>query len=501
MLVVEQYARICELYYRQKKSQREIAELLGRSRRTVKKAIELRVPPGYRRNKAPQQPTLEQFIPIIDAWIKEDKHRQRKQRHSAQRVYERLRDEYQFKGHASTVRRYMAKRKATSGEVYFPLVFAPGEEGQVDWGQAWCNLNGVPTKVWLFCMRLCHSTASFVYAYPCEIQEAFLDGHVRAFEFFGGVPRRAAYDNLKSAVITVGTGQERELTAKFKELRAYYVFESRFCNVASGNEKGHVENLVKHAQRTFMTPLPAVRDMEELNRHLAEECRKDFAREVASRGATRQALFTEEQAALLPVPAVPFDACVKESTVVSKQALVRLDTNDYSVPVRWALHPVLIKGYVDRVEIWAGVERVASHVRSYEERQFILDPYHYIPLLEQKPGGIHNARPFRGQPWGPEFDRMHTELKYRYDGAGTKKYVNILLLFAQHPEAEVKQAVHQCLLRGAYSDEAVRSVLNYVPPRKIGCLDLSQRPELALQGTGTRSPKLYNRLLACGEAV
>jgi hypothetical protein len=192
---------------------------------------------------------------------------------------------------------------------------------------------------------------------------------------------------------------------------------------------------------------------------------------------------------------------VKASTVVNKQALVRFDTNDYSVPVRWAHHPVLIKGFVERVEIWAGVELAASHERSYEDRQFVLEASHYLPLLERKPGGIHNARPFQGQPWGPEFDRMHSELKYRYEGEGTKKYVNILLLFAKHPEAEVKQAVHQCLLRGAYSDEAVRSVLQYVPPRKIGSLDLSLRPELALAGTGTRPPGLYNRLLTCGEAV
>ena len=200
MLTVDQYYRIREKVLRDGTSRREAARLPGHSRKTVKKALENPVPPGYRRKAPVRRPVLEPYVALIDAWLEMDSRKPRKQRHTAQRIYERLRDEYGFTGHPSTVRRYVASRKASGGEVYFPLAFEPGEEAQVDWGHAVCVLGGVETMVNLFCMRLCYSKASYVRAYVRENQESLLDGHVRAFEYFGGVPRRCAYDNLKSAV-------------------------------------------------------------------------------------------------------------------------------------------------------------------------------------------------------------------------------------------------------------------------------------------------------------
>ena len=497
MLTVDEYIRIREMVLVDGLSQREVARRLGHSRKTIRKVLKEITPPGYPRKRKPKLPAIDPVRGYIDAWLARDKTRPRKQRHTAQRIYDRLKDEHQYKGSASAVRRYVAYKLSTSGEVYYPLVFTPGEEAQVDWGEARVIISGVERKVMLFCMRLCHSTASFGRAYWKQDQGSLLDGLSRAFVCFGGGPQRCAFDNLKSAVITVGRGQERELTRKFKELVSHYLFKTRFCNVAAGNEKGHVENLVKHAQRTFMTPLPECADLGALNVHLETECEKDLDRVVAARkGKIRRELLVEEQACLRPLEKRPFAACLRRSTLATQQALVRFEGNDYSVPVRWAHHQVTVHGYVDRVELHVASERVAVHERCHESGEFVLDPYHYIPLLEKKPGGIHNARPFKGEPWGEDLAWMRRELEYRYGGEGTKKWVNILLLFDQYPQDKVKRAVRLCVRRGAYSDEAVQGTLNYLPPPRRGSLDLAHRPELALIGDGTRPAGTYDALLS-----
>ncbi len=348
--------------------------------------------------------------------------------------------------------------------------------------------------VFLFCVRLCHSTASFVRAYLAESQEALLDGHVRAFEFFGGVPRRGAYDNPKSVVTAVGKGRERTLTRRFLELKSHYLFETRFCNVASGHEKGHVENLVKHAQRTFMTPLPEVADLEALNAHLAAACERDLDRPVRG-GKTRRELLAEERVRFLPLPEQPFAACKRVTTIATKLALVRFGNNDYSVPVEWAHHLCRLEAYVERLEVFVGSTRVAVHPRAYETGRFVLDWRHYVPLLERKPGGIHNGRPFRGEPGGEAFAEMRKELEYRYEEEGTRKYVRLLLLFTEFPEAAVKEAVAVCVRRAAFSEEAVRSVLTYEPRAARRSLDLSARPDLAAVGRGVRPAGEYDVLL------
>lgn len=499
MLSVEHYEVIRRAVIVEQLSQREAAERLGHSRKTIRKAIENTKPPGYHRVKAIARPIIDPVKHIIDAWLEEDAKRPRKQRHTGERMWQRLRDEYGFKGSASAVRRYLAELEQAGGKVCFPLEFEPGEEAQVDWGEGWYIENGIETKVFLFCMRLCHSGASFVYPYERMTQEALLDGHVRAFEFFGAVPRSLAYDNLRAVVISIGKGQERELTARFKDLRCHYLFESRFCNPASGNEKGHVENLVKWSQRNILTPLPVVTGLAQLAEHSLAACRKDLSRAATRSARTRGELLEDEKKAMLPLPARAFEAYKPEEGKATQQALVRFDCNDYSVPVAYAHHACAIKGYVDRVEISVREETIAVHERCYEKRQYILDYQHYIPLLETKPGGIHHARPFKGEPWGDDFARLQSELEYRYDHAGTRQFINVLLLFAHYSEQSVKQAVAECVRRCAFSEGAVRSALAYQPIRSIKPVDLSHCPELAAIECPARPASVYQAL--CGEAV
>ena len=503
MLKVDEYERIRRKHLVDGMTQRAVARELGYARNTVAKAIANPIPPGYRLSQPRTKSKIDPVKPIIDAWLTDDRTKPRKQRHTAQRIYERLRDEYQFDGDPSTVRRYVRLAKRCLKEVFMPLAFEPGEEAQVDWHDGWIEENGVERKAQFFCMRLCYSKASFVWPYERADLESFLDGHVRAFAYFGGVPRRLAYDNLKSAVIQVMLGRERRLNRRFKELRSWYLFDTRFCNVAKSNEKGDVENLAKRSERTFLTPLPAVGALRELGPQMMESCRADLGLPGPRphQDKTRGELFEEEKRCLLPLPERPFEACRQISTFIDKRSLVQVDTNGYSAPVRWAHHPVLIKAFVERIELWCGQERIAVHERCYDKGQYILTPEHYLMLLKTKPGSLDNARAFKGQPWGEDFVVLRRELEYRYDDEGTRKFIDVLLLFAQYPEDDVKQAVSLCVKRRAFSDEAVRGVLRNQPVRPTGRLDLSDRPELMNVDEGIRSASVYDQLLSREEVA
>ncbi len=488
------YELIRRKHYVDGLSARAIAKELGHSRKAVAKALAHAVPPGYRQRKPRAKPVIDGYRAIIDGWLDADVARPPKQRHTAQRVFERLRDEHGFAGSECTVRRYVASRKPRPTEVFVPLFFEPGEEAQVDWGEAVVIMNGQERKVHLFCMRLCHSRHTFVRAYERANMESFLDGHVRAFEFFGRVPRRLAYDNLKSAVVRVGRGRDRQLNERFVGLRSWYLFDTRFCNVARGNEKGHVENLVKRAQRTFLTPLPEVTDLEQLNAKLADDCLRELTR-VDAEGRSHAEMFAAEQERMLPLPADQFPACEQRSTHVDKYSLVQFDNHDYSVPVRWAYHPCTVRGFVDRVEILCEHQIVATHRRSYSSDPFVLDPLHYVPLLERKPGVLDQGRPFRGDPWGADFGLLRSELEYRLGADGTRQFIRVLLLLTTRPEHEVRGAVANCVARRTFSvDAIVASLRNEPPPRPTLRLDLAHHPELAAVGEGVRPASIYDEL-------
>lgn len=496
MLKVDDYELIRRKHLIDGQSQREIAAELGHARKTVAKAIAHPIPPGYRLTEPRAHPVLDPVQAIIDAWLEQDRSQPKKQRHTAMRIYQRLVEEHQFPGDYSTVRRYLRQRRRRRAEVFMPLAFDPGEEAQVDWHEGWIVENGQMRQVQFFCLRLCYSKASFVWAYERADLESFLDGHVRAFTYLGAVPRRLAYDNLKSAVIQVLHGQERRLNQRFRELRSWYLFDTRFCNVARGNEKGDVENLAKHSERTYLTPVPQVRSLAELNEQLLRACRQDLglAGPKPHQERSREQLLAEERPAMVPLPVAAFAACRQLATTIDKRSLVTVDGNCYSAPVRWAHHPVRIQAFVERIELLCEHQVVAVHPRSYRQGQFILAAEHYLNLLRTKPGSLDNARAFKGQPWGEDFDLLRKELEYRYEAEGTRKFIAVLLLFTQYPEADVKQAVSRCVRRRAFSDEAVAGVLRNQPLAPTVRLDLAHRPDLALVGSGIRPVRLYDQL-------
>ena len=327
-----------------------------------------------RRLKPPARPKLGPFIAVIDKILADDTGRPKKQQHTAKRIFERLRDEHGFTGGITIVKDYVAGWRQRSLELFVPLVHPPGH-AQVDFGEAIGVIGGIGRKIHFFAFDLPHSDACFVIAYPAETTEAFCDGHVRAFAFFGGVPKSILYDNSKLAVARILGDGKRQRTRAFTELQSHYLFEDRFGRPGKGNDKGKVEGLVGYARRNFLVPIPAFDSFEALNAHLLECCRRRMA----------DCLRVERDLAVFqtPLPA-PYDACEKVATTVSSLSLVRYRLNDYSAPTTYGHRDVLVRGYVHDVVISCGGEVIARHPRSYAREDFVFEPLHYLALIEQK---------------------------------------------------------------------------------------------------------------------
>src|SRR5919107_4029097 len=389
--------------------------------------------------------------------LRDDKQAPRKQRHTARRIYQRLRDEG-YQGGYTVIKEVVRDLRLKGREVFVPLVRRPGE-AQVDFGEAVIKAAGQLRKVAFLVMALPHSDGFFVRAYDRECTETFWDGHVRAFDFFGGVPRRITYDNSRVMVARIIGPRQRELTRGFLQLESHYLFDHHFCRVERPNEKGIVEGTVKFARLNFLVPVPQVRDLDELNGYLLGRCRDDLDRRLRGHAATKRVLLEEDRAAFPPLPAAPFDACRKESTTASSLSLVRFDDNDYSVPVRWAHHPIVVRAYADRVVLCHAGREVAEHRRRWGREGVSYDPVHYLALLERKPGAFDFARPLQG--WGLPgcFEVLRRRLEAERDGDGTREYIRVLLLLERHPLDRLAAAVEAGLRARAHSRDAIAQFL------------------------------------------
>ena len=337
MITVNEKERIRRAYYIEGKSIRQIQRETGHHRETIRKALEDGAVPEYQLKQSRPSPVLDPVKPIIDRWLLEDEQRPRKQRHTARRIYERLTTEYGFTGSESTVRRYVGQcRKRKRARLFIPLAYTPGHIAQVDFGEAQVVIAGEQLMAQLFCLRLGYSKQPFVTALPTQAQEAFFEGHVRAFDFLGGVPRELVYDNLKAAVKRVLEGRNREEQTAFVAFRSHYLFESRFCNPGQAHEKGLTEGLVGYARRNWLVPPPRHATWDELNAYLVEKCRAEGQRRLRGMEMSIGEALDQERAHFLPLPAHPFPCCVLRPVQANGFGMVTFQTNRYSVPAQHA---------------------------------------------------------------------------------------------------------------------------------------------------------------------
>ena len=440
MYQVELYARVRRACVAGGMSVREASRVFGLHRDTVRKMLAYSVPPGYRRKSPPRRPNLEPYTGVIDAILEGDARVPRKQRHTAKRIFERLRDEYEFDGQYTIVKDYVRERLRRTQEMFVPLSHPPGN-AQCDFGEAVAVICGVERKVRYFVLNLPHSDGCFIKAYPAETTEAFLDGHVAAFSFLGGVPLSILYDNTKLAVARILGDGRRKRNRAFTELQSHYLFEDRFGRPGKGKDKGKVEGMVGYARRNFLVPIPRVDSFSALNAHLERRFLERMDAVLRGHTETIGQRMERDLDALLPLPAAPYDACDQQASRVSSLPLVRYRTNDYSVPVAYGHRDVLVKGYVDEVVISCGPEVIARQHRSYEKDDFIFNPINYLPLLEQKTAALDQAAPLQGWELPPEYATLRRLLEARMGKSVKREFVQVLRLLEHFSYQEVHDAV------------------------------------------------------------
>lgn len=392
------YAQIREAYT-SGESQRSIAKRLGVSRQTVKKYCEGEIMPGVRKEylRAPSivTPEVEDFIRTCLATDKEEG--LRKQTHTAKRIYDRLVAEQHFTGSYSIVRRVVHEMKAQyiPAQADMPLEYDPGDAIQIDWGEATIYLQGERKVVQIFCGRLCYSCDIFVMACLSQNAESFLEAQQKMFDYFGGVPRRLIFDNGKVGV-KEGFGLHAVAQDYYRMFAAHYVFSTDFCNVASGNEKGLVENLVGYGRNNFLVPVPKADSMDALNAQLLEGCLQyRNNHRVQGRSQSVKDMYLIDKACLHPIAPYRYETARIATPSVGDYSTVRFDRNEYSVPVRFLRKTVTVKGYANKVVIICDQDTVVAYDRLMGQGKTTYKLEHYIDLLERKPRSVFQAKPVR----------------------------------------------------------------------------------------------------------
>lgn len=464
---MDQYEHIRTAHRVYGKSIRGIRRETGHHRQTIRKALAGKEP-KYRRRKPVGCPVMDSVVGVVEKWLREDRDRPHKQRHTAARIYQRLVEEEGFQGAESTVRRWVREWKAQQGEsrtaVAIPLDPEVAREAEADWGTGWVILGGEKRAVKLFCMRSRYSAKPFVRAYPWERQQMFFDGHIEAFSYYGGVFPVIVYDNLRAAVRRILRGKSRIEQESFVSFRSYYTFQARFCNPAQAQEKGGVEGLVGYARRNFLVPLPEVKDFRELNELLLSRCQQHSQRPLRGREDSRtiEQRHQVEQQRLLSLPNRPFENRKVVKVKAGGYQTVQVDRNRYSVPRAYVGRWLWAHIGCEKVHLYSQQKKVAEHVRVFSVGQWQLDPLHYLSLLQQRVGAFEAARPIRQwrAHWPESYEEMLRRLRRRHgENEGTREFVRILQLHAEHPEREVQGAIRRALKLAAVSYEAVKHLL------------------------------------------
>ena len=499
MKQVDLYGRVRHSVLIEGISQREAARIFGIDPRTVAKMLAFSVPPGYRRRQRVCRPKLDAFTMIIDQILEADKLVPKKQRHTSKRVFERLRDDHNFIGGITIVKDYIFTAKQRQQEMFIPLTHPPGH-AQADFGEALAVIGGVEQKIHFLVMDLPHSDACFLKAYPAETTEAFCDAHVAAFAFFGGVPVSILYDNTRIAVARILGDGTRKRTRAFSELVSHYLFEDRFGRPGKGNDKGKVEGMVGYTRRNFMVPKPRFASFDDLNAHLAGRCCKRMDDKLRGHKGTIGERFEADAERLQPLPAVPYDACDKQSVRVSSLSLVRYRSNDYSVPTAYGHQEVLVRGYVHEVVIACGAEVIARHARSWEKEDYIYDPLHYLALIEQKTNALDQAAPLAGWELPEVFLILRRLMEARMGKKGKREFVQVLRLLETFRIVDVEAGIQSALERGTIGFDAVKHLVLCRIERRPPRLDMTVYPYLPKAHVAVTSPGDYMALLSGGQS-
>ena len=434
MLIVETIAKIRRYHFVDGRSIKEISRLLRLSRNTVRKVIRSGATEHQYERTSQPMPRLGPYQARLVTLLEEDWQLSKKRRVTSQRLLELLRNEG-YTGGYDSIQRFVKKWREEKGRHvgagFIPLSFSPGEAYQFDWSHEWVILDGVVQVAKVAHFRLCYSRQSFVVAYPRETLEMVLDAHDRAFAFLGGSCQRGIYDNMTTAVDKVLLGKERVFNRRFAQMCSHYLVEPVACTPGAGWEKGQVERQVQSVRDWLFTPRPRFKDFAELNHWLVDRCREISRNRPHPEDKERRIsdVFAEEQASLLPVGA-PFEGFIERECRVTRTSLISYDRNQYSVESTMAGQTVTIKAGADRIRMIKNGRVVGEHIRQFGRDKTIYNPWHYVGLLERKPGGLRNGAPFKDWALPPALSQIQGRLLSA--PGGDREFVALLCAARSH---------------------------------------------------------------------
>jgi transposase len=463
MLNVDHYLQI-RLLHRDGLSLRQIAKKFGHSRDTVKKALVQATPLPYTRSVPAACPKLGEFIRLIEQILVEDQSAPRKQRHTAARIFARLRDEHGYQGGYDQVRRFVGSRRKKERETHLLLDHPPGGRLECDFGHIHVDFPEGRRAVPVLLAVWSYSHYAFAIALPDETTGSILHGTVCAMEFFGSVPAELWWDNPKTVAPAILRGRDRQLNVHYASLASHYRFAPMFCMPAKGQEKSDVERTVFALERRFATPVPLVADVDALNRHLLSCCLKERDRTVRGRSKTIAEMFEEERRHATELPDRPFDACIQHIRQADKYQTVLFEDVRYSVPRHVAFEPVTVKAYLQQVVLVHKGQAVATHRRSRTPGEQVLEPTHFLAAIQRKPAYLDHTKLFKELKLPAVFNRLRERLeKDLGDRTGTRHYIRVLQLLGRHSTDRVAQAIEVNLNRQGLRAEFIEQRLISAP--------------------------------------
>lgn len=474
---METRAKIRLLFNVKKHTISQISRDLQLSRNTVKRILKTeKINPQYSRKSQPapkmapnSSAKMADYKEHLKTWLIEENPLPKNQQCSSRKFFERLKTEG-YTGAYDSVQRFVKRWKFEDGKIgdaYVPLSFAPGEAYQFDWSQETVELGGVVHTIKVAHVRLCYSRLSFVFAYPCETQEMVFDAHAKAFEFFGGIPLRGIYDNMKTAVDTVFIGKDRKFNCRFLEMNNHYLIDPTACTPASGWEKGQVENQVGNIREWLFVPRLKFLDLETLNAHLQMSCfelAKTRKHPEQKNFSIREVFEHQERSSLRPLVPV-FDGYSEKSHRVSSTCLVTFDRNRYSVECRYAHHAVSVRAYADHIDIVADGTVIGSHKRHFGRDKTEFNPWHYVPLLERKPGALRNGAPFKDWDLPESLQKVKGHLMKQ--SGGDRACVRILVAITHHGLEAVMVACDLALKDKIIREDYILHLLGRLRPSPV----------------------------------
>lgn len=470
---------------------REISRRTGLSKNTVKQWLRREGVTEPKYPKRSSKSVLDPWTQQLEAALRTDEHRPARDRRTAKALFEQIR----AMGYSGSyprvvvwVRRWREQQaNAPRRAAFVPMSFELGDAFQFDWSCEYVFVGGLRRRLEVAHTKLASSRAFWLTAYPTQSHEMLFDAHARAFAAFGGVPRRGIYDNMKTAVDKVGIGKARSVNIRFQAMCSHYLFETEFCNPASGWEKGVVEKNVQDRRRQIWREAAERRwsDLDALNAWLAERCRQSWDESAHPEwpALTVAEVWQDEQARLMPCPK-PFDGYVEHQVRVSATSLIHFQRNRYSVPTRHVNDILSLRVYPQQLVLVAEGIEVARHTRSFEREQTFYDWQHYIELVETKPGALRNGAPFKTMPEVLQTLQRHL---LRHPG-GDRVMTQVLAAVPVHGLEAVLVAAEMALEAGRPSAEHVLNVLARLKegvaaldPIEAGVPALRQEPRADVQ--------------------